>query len=139
MVSISDIPTVQYWQNLGNMLDKAKENIHQTIERNIWMLMGVVFYKKKTIRNIYNAKYWKAYSNQYYVLENDYVKYTRIRWENSRGKQRATGCIYLEGSPFHYAEVSSQLRSCTYDAIINAALRIGGKLTNWNCIDSVHL
>ena len=27
MVSISDIPTVKYWQNLGSMLDKSKEKI----------------------------------------------------------------------------------------------------------------
>ena len=27
MVSISDMPTVQYWQNLGSMLDKSKEKI----------------------------------------------------------------------------------------------------------------
>ena len=27
MDSINDMPTVKYWQNLGSMLDKAKENI----------------------------------------------------------------------------------------------------------------
>ena len=27
MVSISDIPTVKYWQNLGTLSDKAKEKI----------------------------------------------------------------------------------------------------------------
>ena len=27
MVSISDIPTIKYWKNLGSMMDKAKEKI----------------------------------------------------------------------------------------------------------------
>ena len=27
MVSISDIPTIKYWQTLGSMMDKSKENI----------------------------------------------------------------------------------------------------------------
>ena len=27
MVSISDITTIKYWQNLGSITDKAKENI----------------------------------------------------------------------------------------------------------------
>ena len=27
MVSISDIPTIKYWQNLGSNMDKAKEMI----------------------------------------------------------------------------------------------------------------
>ena len=27
MVSISDFPTVQYWKNLGSLLDKAKKKI----------------------------------------------------------------------------------------------------------------
>ena len=43
------------------------------------MMMRVVFYQKQMIRKIYNAKYQKTYSNQYYVLKNDYIKYTRIR------------------------------------------------------------
>ena len=51
----------------------------------------------------------------------------------------ATGYVYLNGSPYRYAEGSSQLILCLHDAIINAAPIIGGKLTNWGCIDSVHL
>ena len=27
MVSISDIPTIKFWQNLGSMMDKVKEKI----------------------------------------------------------------------------------------------------------------
>ena len=27
MVSISDMPTLKYWQNLGSMMNKAKEKI----------------------------------------------------------------------------------------------------------------
>ena len=29
MVSISDNPTIKYWQNLGSMTDKAKEKSHK--------------------------------------------------------------------------------------------------------------
>ena len=32
MVSISDMPTVQYWQSLGSLLDKEKENIKRKIQ-----------------------------------------------------------------------------------------------------------
>ena len=27
MVSISDVPTIKYWQNLGTIMDTTKENI----------------------------------------------------------------------------------------------------------------
>ena len=47
--------------------------------------------------------------------------------------------MYLNGSPYRDDEGLSELRSCLHDAIINAAPIIGGKLTNWNCIESVHL
>ena len=50
-----------------------------------------------------------------------------------------TGYVYLNGSPYTDAEGLSHLISCLHDAIINAAPRIGKKLTNWNCIDSFHL
>ena len=29
MVSISDMPAIKYWHNLGTFLDKAKEKIHE--------------------------------------------------------------------------------------------------------------
>ena len=32
-------------------------------ERNIWMMMGVVFFPKQNIRKLYNAKYQKTYSD----------------------------------------------------------------------------
>ena len=31
VVSISDIPSVKYWQNLGNILDTAKEKITEKL------------------------------------------------------------------------------------------------------------
>ena len=43
-------------------------------------------------------------------------------------KRKATGFLYFQGSPYHDAEGSSQLRSCIHDAIINAAPRIGGEI-----------
>ena len=55
------------------------------------------------------------------------------------GKQRGTGYMYLNGSPYCDAERFSQLKLCLHDDIINAARRIVVNLTNWNCIDSVHL
>ena len=43
-------------------------------------------------------------------------------------KRKATGFVYLQGSPYCDAEGSSQVRSCLHDAIINSSPRIGG---NW--------
>ena len=60
-------------------------------------MMGVVFFQKK-IRKIYNEKYQKTYSDRYYVLKNDYIKYTRICRKYSGRKIRATGYVYLKGS-----------------------------------------
>ena len=45
--------------------------------------------------------------------------------------------MYINGSPYRDAEVLSQLRSCLHDVMINADLRIGGKLKIWDFIDSV--
>ena len=69
------------------------------IKRNIWMMMGVMFFQNKKVRNIYNEKYQKTYSNTSYVLKNDHIKYTRICLTYSGGKRRATGFVYLKGSP----------------------------------------
>ena len=49
----------------------------------------------------------------------------------------ATGYVLLTGSPYRDAEGSPHHRSCLHDAIINAAPRIGGNLTNQNYIDNV--
>ena len=106
------------------------------IERNIWIMMGVFFFK---VRKLYNAKYQKTYSNRYYVLKNDHIKDKRIFQTYSGRKRRATGYVYPKGSPYRDAEGSSKIRLCLHDEIINTAPRIGRKLTNWNCIDSVHL
>ena len=35
---------------------------------------GSGIFPKQRVRNIYNAKYQKTYSDRYYVLKNDYIK-----------------------------------------------------------------
>ena len=62
-----------------------------------------------------------------------------MRRTNSGRKRKATGHVLIIGQPYRDAEVSSQLRSCLRDAIVNSAPRIGGKWTNNNYIDNVHL
>ena len=91
------------------------------------MMKGVVFFSKK-VWKIYNSKYQHTYSDRYYVIKNDYIKDTRIGQTYSGRKQRATGNVYLNGSPYRDAEGSSQLRLCLNDAIINAAPIIGRKI-----------
>ena len=59
-------------------------------------------------------------------MKNYYIKDTRIHRTYSGRKRKATGYVLLTGSPYRDAEVSSQLRSCLHDAIINAYHRIGG-------------
>ena len=109
------------------------------MEINILMMMGMVFFQNKRFKSIQ----WKIskdiYTNWYYVLENDYIKDTRIGTTYSLRKGRATGYVDLNGSPYCDAEGSLQIRSCLHGAMINAPLIIGEKSTNWNCIDSVHL
>ena len=101
--------------------------------------MGVLFFQKQRVRNLYNAKYQKTYSNQYYVLKNDFIKDTIIRRTYSGRKRRDTGFVYLKVSPYRDAEGSSHLRLCLRDAIINAAPIIGERSKNWNCVESVYL
>ena len=72
-------------------------------------------------------------------MKNDYIKDTRKSLTYSRRKQKATGYVYITGSPYRDAKGLSQLRSCLHDVIINAAPRIGEKPTNPNCIDNVYL
>ena len=74
---------------------------------------------------MYNSKYQLTYSNQYYVMKNDYIKDTRIRRTHSVRKQKATGYVYITGSLYRDAEVLSQLKSCLHDAIINGSPRMG--------------
>ena len=76
----------------------------------------------KKVRKRYNAKYQKTYSNQYYVLKNDYIKDTRILSTYSGRKRWAKGYVYINGSQYCDAEGSS----CLHDAITNAAPIIGG-------------
>ena len=40
----------------------------------------------------------------------------------------AKGYVYINGSPYRDDEVSSQLRSCLHDAIINSFRRTGEKI-----------
>ena len=89
---------------------------------------GSGVFPKQKVRNIYNAKYQKTYSNQYYVLKNDYIKDKRIRQTYSGIKLRAICYVYLNGSPYHNAKGLSHLRSCLRDAIVNSAPIIGGKI-----------
>ena len=62
-----------------------------------------------------------------------------MRWTYSGRKWKATGYVLITGSPYRDAEGLSLLGSCLYDAIINAAPRIGGKSKNQNCIDNIHV
>ena len=101
------------------------------IEKYIMIMMRVVFFQNKKDVKRYNTKYQKTYSNWYYALKNDYIKYTRILWTYSGIQKRATGCVYLNGSQYSDAEVLSQLRSCLRYAIIDADPVIGVKLKNW--------
>ena len=48
MVSISDMPPLKYWQSLGSIIDKAKENIPKNTELVIhvsrnWKLLEVIY------------------------------------------------------------------------------------------------
>ena len=59
-------------------------------------------------------------------MKNDYIRDTRISRTYSGRKIKATGYVYITGSPYRDTEGSSQLISCLNDAIINAAPIIGG-------------
>ena len=56
-------------------------------------MMGVVFFQKK-VRKRYNAKYQNTYSNKYYVLKNNNMKYTRTRWKYS-GRNKGKQVIFI--------------------------------------------
>ena len=50
MVSVSDMQTVNYWMNLGTLLDKAKENIPKQCRigdtfLHYWQLLEVIYSK----------------------------------------------------------------------------------------------
>ena len=66
------------------------------IERNILIMMRVVFFQKK-FRQLYNAKYQKTYYNRRNALYRDYIKDTRIRQVHSGITRKATGFVYLKG------------------------------------------
>ena len=63
-------------------------------------------------------------------MKHDYIKDTIIHRTYSGRKRKATGYVYITGSPYRDAEGSSQPRSCIHDAIIDAAPRIGGGVKN---------
>ena len=58
---------------------------------------GGGFFPKQNVRNLYNEKYQKTYSNRYYGINNDYIKDTRINQTYSGIKSRAIGYVYLKG------------------------------------------
>ena len=100
---------------------------------------GSGFLPKQMVRKKYNARNQNTYSNRNFVLQNDYIKDRIIHRTYSGRKRKATGYVLITGSTYRDAEGSPHHRSCLHDAIINAAPRIGGKLTNKNYIDNVHL
>ena len=59
-----------------------------------------------------------------------YIKYAIIQRVYSGIKLKATGFVYLRGSPYSDTEESSQFRSCLHDTIINAATIIGQRIEN---------
>ena len=61
-------------------------------------------------------------------MKNDYIKDTRIRRTYPGKKRKATGYVYITGSPYLDDEGSSHLRSCLHDAIINFAPKIGREI-----------
>ena len=72
-------------------------------------------------------------------MKNDCIKDTRIRRTYSGRKRKATGYVYIIGSPYCDAKGLSQLRSCLHDEIINSVPIKGENSTNPNCIDNVYL
>ena len=72
-------------------------------------------------------------------MKNDYIKDTRIRRKYSVRKIKSTDIGLKTGSPYCDAEGPPQLISFIHGAIVNAATRIGEKLTNQNSIDNVRL
>ena len=93
---------------------------------NYWLEISTIKYIKNLFKSLLCSK-------------NDYIKDTRMRRTYSGRKRKATGYVLITGSPYCDAEGSPHHRSCLHDAIINAAPIIGGKLTNQNYIDNVHL
>ena len=63
-----------------------------------------------------------------YVISAKYIKYARIRRVYSGRKWKAAGFLYIQGSPYRDAEGPSKIRSCIYDAMINAATKIGQRI-----------
>ena len=85
---------------------------------------GSGIFLKQKYRKFYNTKYQEKCGNRHHVLSAPYIKYARIRRVYSGRKRKATGYVYIQGSPYLDAEGSSQLRSCLHDSIINASPRI---------------
>ena len=54
---------------------------------------GSRVFPKQEVRKKYNSKYQLTYSNQYYVIKNDYIKDTRISRTYSGRKLKATGYV----------------------------------------------
>ena len=89
--------------------------------------MGVVFFQKK-VRKLYNENFHATYANRNFVLNRDYIIDKRICRVYSGRKQKATGFVYTQSSPYRNAEGSSQLGSFIHDAINNSSPIMG---VNW--------
>ena len=59
---------------------------------------GSHVFPKQKVRKLLNTKYQKIYSNRYYVLKSDFIKYIIICQNYSRRKRMATGFVYLKVS-----------------------------------------
>ena len=87
-----------------------------------------IIFPKQEVRNKYSSKYQLTYSNRYYIMKNEYIEDTKIRWTYSGRKLNATDYVLITDYPYHDAEGSSQVRSCLHDDISNADPRIGGEI-----------
>ena len=112
----------------------SSQNQHTYFDDNGSGLLPKIFAKKWK-----NLNDHRTYSHREYFLQNVIIKDRRITQAYSGKKRKGTGYVLLTGSKYRDAEVSSHHRSCLHDAIINAAPRVGEKLTNQNYIDNVHL
>ena len=79
------------------------------------------------VKEWYNKKYQKSYSNRDFVQKNDHIKDIIIHRKYSGRKGKATGYVLITGSTYRDAEGSPHQRSCLHDTIINAARRIEKK------------
>ena len=83
------------------------------------MIIGVVYFRKLRIgilmlKNISRHKEIEVIYKRQNIIKGLF-----------RDKTKGNMFFYLQGSPYSYAEVSSQIRSCLHDSMVNTAPRIG--------------